>query len=267
MTDVLDAYIEGLERARYSDATLKARRRLIETMPAPLEMDREDIQTWWITRQLLPNGDPRAASSLSQERSHVRAFYQWCLEQGHIEGTNRADFIPKTRQEMRKADPVKEPELLILMEKAQGPMKLMIALASMAGLRAAEIAVVTWEDIDRNAGVIWARQGKGKKDRSVPLSAGFLGALGDPGKGLIIGKPMTPKAVSAAMERFLRSSGVDATAHKLRARFATRFLAATGDLVATAEAMGHASVSTTAMYAIASSDTMRRGAEAAGRIG
>jgi hypothetical protein len=31
--------------------------------------------------------------------------------------------------------------------------------------------------------------------------------------------------------------------------------------------MGHSSVATTALYAVASSDTMRRGAEAAGRIG
>lgn len=264
---VLTEHLAALERARYSDKTIKARRRVIETMPAdPTSMTREDIQTWWLTRQTLADGTSRAATSLSQERSHVRAFYQWCLENGHVD-TNPGDYIPKTRLQMRKADPVKEHELLVLMDNAKGPMKLMVALAAMAGLRSAEIAVVTWEDVDRAGGHLWVRLGKGNKDRSVPLSAGLLGALGDPGTGLIIGKPMTPKAVSAAMERFLRSSGVDATAHKLRARFATRFLAATGDLVATAEAMGHASVATTAMYAIASSDTMRRGAEAAGRIG
>jgi hypothetical protein len=42
---------------------------------------------------------------------------------------------------------------------------------------------------------------------------------------------------------------------------------ATGDAVAAAEVAGHAGVGTIMRYAVASSDTMRRGAEAAGRIG
>lgn len=39
-----------------------------------------------------------------------------------------------------------------------------------AGLRVSEIASLTIEDIDSQAGVICIRQGKGKKDRYVPLS-------------------------------------------------------------------------------------------------
>jgi site-specific recombinase XerC len=78
---------------------------------------------------------------------------------------------------------------------------------------------------------------------------------------------MTPKALSQAIGRFLRGQGIDYTAHKLRARYATRFLAATGDLAAAAEVLGHADLSSIGRYVIASSDTMRRGAEAAGRIG
>src|SRR5690606_27037707 len=106
--------------------------------------------------------------------------------------------------------------------------------------------------------------GKGSKDRSVPLSAGLLGALGDPGEGRIIGRVMTGKAVSMALGRYLRSRGVDYTAHKLRARYLTRFVAATGDLAAAAEVAGHADLSSIGRYVVASSDTMRRGAEAAG---
>ena len=81
------------------------------------------------------------------------------------------------------------------------------------------------------------------------------------------GKPMTGKAVSQAISRHMRRLGVDLSAHKLRARYATRFLAATGDLKAAADALGHADLSSISRYVIASSDTMRRGAEAAGRIG
>lgn len=78
---------------------------------------------------------------------------------------------------------------------------------------------------------------------------------------------MTPKALSQWLGRYMRARGVDFTAHKLRARYATRFLAATGDLKAAADALGHADLSSISRYVVASSDTMRRGAEAAGRIG
>ena len=91
--------------------------------------------------------------------------------------------------------------------------------------------------------------------------------LGEPGAGPIVGKAMTAKAVSAALGRYLRAHGSDFTAHKLRARYLTRFLAATGDAVAAAQVAGHSDLSSITRYAVASSDTMRRGAEAAGRIG
>lgn len=137
----------------------------------------------------------------------------------------------------------------------------------MAGLRSAEIAAIKWSDLDPGNGVLWVREGKGGKDRSVPLSAGLLAQLGDPGEGPIVGREMTPKALSLAIGRYLRSRGIDYTAHKLRARYATRFLAATGDLAAAAKALGHADLSSIGRYVVASDDTMRRGAEAAGRIG
>lgn len=263
---VLDDYLTTLERDRYSTATIDARRRILGTIPNPLNADRPAIQAWWETRQHRDDGQPRAAASLSAETSHVRAFYRWLIQQGHVT-TNAADWLPKVRTTHERPHPVQEGDLYQLMREAEPPMRQMLALGAMAGLRAAEIAAVRWEDIDRGNGILWVRLGKGSKDRSVPLSAGLLAELGDPAEGLIIGRKMTPRAVSMAVGRYLRAHGVDSTAHKLRARYATRFLAATGDLVATAEAMGHSSVATTALYAVASSDTMRRGAEAAGRIG
>jgi integrase len=188
------------------------------------------------------------------------------MSQGYTDH-NAADWLPRVRQKHTLATPVSEGDLFRAITDAPEPVRLMLVLGAMAGLRSAEIAVVTWENIDRGNGVLWVRDGKGGKDRSVPLSAGLLAELGNPGEGLIVGREMSAKAVSLVIGRHLRSRGIDLSAHKLRARYATRFLAATGDLVATAAAMGHADVSTTARYAVASSDTMRRGAEAAGRIG
>lgn len=266
MDDPVASHLAGLERDWYSPATIRARARVLATLDDPLSVDRQTIQDWWETRQTTGAGKRRVASSLSSEKSHLRAFYRWAILQGLID-INPTEWLPRPRQVTRKARPIQEGDLFRAISDAPEPMRQMLALGAMAGLRSAEIAAVTWEDVDRGNGVLWVRQGKGGKDRSVPLSAGLLTELGDPGTGLIIGKRMTPKAVSMAIGRYLRSRGVDYTAHKLRARYCTRFLAATGDLAAAAEVMGHADVATTSRYVIASSDTMRRGAEAAGRIG
>ena len=265
--DPIADHLDDLRRSRYSRAAITARERVLRSIPGDvLQADRETIQAWWKDRQERDGGQPRAASSLSQDASHLRAFARWAMMQGLVE-RNAADWLPKVRQKRPAPNPVTEAALYRAMQTATPEMRRMIALGAMAGLRAAEIAAVRWSDLDPGNGVLWVREGKGGKDRSVPLSAGLLSELGDPGEGLIVGKRMSAKAVSQAIGRYLRSCGVDFTAHKLRARYATRFLAATGDLAAAAEALGHSDLSSIGRYVIASSDTMRRGAEAAGRIG
>lgn len=266
MDDPIAAHLATVERDRYSRSTLVNRRRVLATLPDPLGMDRAATIHWWESRQVRADGEPRAASSLSAEKAHVSEFWRWAMREGLID-RNPADWLPKVRQAKTMAVVVPEGDLYRLLREADEPMRRMVALAAMAGLRSAEIAAVQWSDIDRDSGVLWVREGKGRKDRSVPLSAGLMAELGEPGEGPVIGKAMTAKAVSMAIGRYLRANGSDFTAHKLRARYLTRFLAATGDAVAAAQVAGHSDLSSITRYAVASSDTMRRGAEAAGRIG
>ena len=53
--------------------------------------------------------------------------------------------------------------------------------------------------------------------------------------------------------------------HKLRHRYATKGLAATGDLLAVRDALGHASVATTQLYTKVVGDKVRRVSEAAAK--
>lgn len=264
-------HLTQIKEQGYSPSTLTERERILETLPQDtLDLDRKQTKAWWDSRltRTLPSGEevPRSRRSLSSEASHVREFWRWCRVEGHL-NHNPSDWLPRQRLPKTKATYVTEGDLYRIMEAAEPPIRQMIALGALAGLRSAEIAAIQWEDIDRANGVLKVSEGKGGKDRSVPLNAGLLAALGDPGAGPIVGKHMTAKATSAAIGRHMRKHSVDLTAHKLRARFATRFLAATGDAVATAEVLGHSDLTNVLKYAIASSDTMRRGSEAAGRIG
>lgn len=266
MEDPIEAHLAAVARDRYSQATLTARKRVLRTIPNPLSTDRIETLQWWESRQTRPDGEPRAAVSLSGEKAHAAEFWRWALREGLIE-RNPADFLPKVRQAKTMAVVVPEGDLYRLLRDADPERRRMVALAAMAGLRSGDIAVVRWSDIDRDNGVLWIRKGKGSKDRTVPLSAGLMAELGDPGEGLIIGRELTAKNISTILGRYLRAHDSDFTAHKLRARYLTRFIAATGDAVAAAAVAGHSDLSSIMRYAVASSDTMRRGAEAAGRIG
>jgi integrase len=268
-SDVIGRHLADLHRARYSRSTIKERHRVLRSIPFDLlTLDRVKTQQWWETRQYRLDGNERSASALSQEASHLRRFCRWAMQQDLME-RNAGDWLPDVRQTSPAVRPIPEGDLHRAIEAAPEPMRRALALAALAGLRSEEIGAVQWEDIDRGNGVLWVRLGKGSKGRSVPLSSGLLVMLGDPGPDdtHIIGRPMTGKAVSQEISRYLHSQGLDYTAHKLRARYATRFLAATGDLKAAADALGHANLGSISRYVIASSDTMRRGAEAAGRIG
>lgn len=258
-------HLQHLHRDRYSPATIRERGRVLRSLPG-LTPDRAVIETWWSSRQQLASGEDRAATSLAAERSHARSFYAWAIER-ELVTANPIDWLPKVRQKTTTPRPTRESDLGKAYAAADPEMRRILALGAMAGLRSAEIAAITWQDIDPDAGVLRVRNGKGGKDRSIPLSADLLDALGEPSAGPVVGEALSAKAVSARVSRFLRSQGVESSAHKLRARFATRFLAETGDLEATRAVLGHASVATTQRYVIASSDVMKRGAAAAGRIG
>lgn len=267
MKDVIEQHLQHLADSRYANATLYERERVLRSVPSDiLSIDRKATMDWWESRLTMEDGVPRTASSLSQEASHFRRFFRWAMQQDLIE-RNPADWLPDIRKSKPGVRPVPEGDLHRLMVDAPDNMRRMIALAAMAGLRSAEIGAAKWSDIDRDNGVLHIELSKGNKGRTVPLSAGLMSYLGESEEGYIAGKQMTGKAVSQAIGRYMRSKGVDFTAHKLRARYATRFLAATGDLKAAADALGHADLSSIGRYVVADSDTMRRGAEAAGRIG
>lgn len=266
MEELIQQHLKYLSENRYSHATITARGKVLSRLPAHLDLDRQATQAWWATRQTKEDGVPRAASSLSSEASHAREFWRWAMMNGLLT-YNPGDWLPKVRQTSTMAVSVSEAQLSRALHNAEPPMRRMVALAAMAGLRSSEIAAIKWSDIDRDNGVLWVRLGKGGKDRSVSLSGGLLAELGEPEEGCMTGNQMNGKAVSMAIGRYLRSQDIDFSAHKLRARCATRFLAATGDAVAAAEMLGHSDLNSILRYAVASGDTMRRGAEAAGRIG
>ncbi|MCP4038543.1 MAG: tyrosine-type recombinase/integrase [bacterium] len=133
-------------------------------------------------------------------------------------------------------------------------------VAYSAGLRLGEVTNLRIPDIDSRRMVIHVRQGKGQKDRYVPLSRIVLEVLREHCRiarphdclfcGQREGRPITHSAVQRFVPRAGRAAGIkkQVTLHCLRHSFATHHLEAGTDLRTLQLLMGHASLQTTSRY-------------------
>ena len=131
----------------------------------------------------------------------------------------------------------------------------MLTLMADAGLRCMEVAQLQWSDIEiGDEAWLTVRDGKGGKDRVVPLGAMVIGRLRRYGwkqRGYVFlghnGRPIKESSVSVIANAHLARLGIPCTAHKLRARYATQ-AARVAPLPLVAELLGWSSLKTAQHY-------------------
>ena len=129
------------------------------------------------------------------------------------------------------------------------------------GLRISEALKLKPDDIDARRGFIHVRQGKGRRDRQVPIGKKLLGILREywrivrprgeylfPGK--VPGKPLTQKAISGPLRVATLAAGIrkHVTPHTLRHSYATHQLERGVNLRVIQAVLGHAKIETTIRY-------------------
>lgn len=146
----------------------------------------------------------------------------------------------------------------------------LLAVLYGAGLRRAEACALTVGDFDREAEAVEVRQGKGRKDRRVPLAAGSAVAIGawlaeikaaghsvakrEPLlrkvlRGDVIRGRLSPQGVGRAIERLAEAASIEELSpHDLRRTYAGDLLEAGVDIVHVQKNLGHASPEVTARY-------------------
>lgn len=181
----------------------------------------------------------------------LRVFYRWAVRHDHLV-TDPTVKVDTPKRPKYQPNPIPRPQLLDAIREAPSErVRIMLTLAGFAGLRAAEIAGLRAEHFDHDANNLRVT-GKGNKTRIVPMHPS-VAALVKPGdRGPVLawgGKPITPGAVSSALSRYLKGvRQLDHTGHHGRHSFGTTFYAASHDLLATSNAMGHGSTVTTQGY-------------------
>ncbi len=138
--------------------------------------------------------------------------------------------------------------------------RLLLQTAYACGLRILELMQLRVTDIDSSRMVVVVRQGKGRKDRLVPLSPRLLAELRAywhwqrPRTWLFPGQrptqPLTASNVQRLCQRLTEQLGFTkhVTPHTLRHSFATHMLEAGVDLLTLQAILGHSHLQTTALY-------------------
>lgn len=129
---------------------------------------------------------------------------------------------------------------------------LILLMLALTGVRASELLALRPCDI--TAEFIFVRKGKGSKDRTIPLAKTLAGPLKDYLKTAGVTPtarlfPIQRKRLYVIVKQYAMAAGInDVSPHTLRHYFATSLVEHGAQLRAVQELLGHADISTTAIY-------------------
>lgn len=136
------------------------------------------------------------------------------------------------------------------------------------GLRVGELCDLRVGDVDLTGGRLVVREGKGKRDRAIPLSEPTLAALrvylavrgGAETDHLFVfrERKIRPSLIAHRLRRYGKAVQVRVTPHQLRHTLATRLVNAGMDIVSIQRLLGHEKLTTTMVYACVHDVTVER---------
>ena len=168
--------------------------------------------------------------------------------------------LPKIRREKKLPRILSFQQVMHLLGVCDLYSKALLAVIYDCGLRAFETCTLKWNDINADRQQVLVKQGKGRKDRYVPVSPETLVVLRAyrkryPSMNYMFkmfgkDKPVNHAFIRARLKDALSKAGLDVmlTTHSLRHSHATHLLEAGEDIQTVQQRLGHKSVATTMIY-------------------
>ncbi len=207
-------------------------------------------------------------------------FFRWCVQQGFLEQNPVTDIeVPKLEKRI-PPKLTKQTALRLLEVVGNYPYEYrflryrnhaIFCVFVYAGLRKQELLNLRYSDIDLDNLTLFVRQGKGSKDRIIPICSMLAESLRkylDERKRLGKANPeffsslrgnegFTTEGLKRLVVQIRTSCGIHFTVHRLRHTFATLMLEGGCDIYSLSRLMGHSNIQTTTIYLAASAEHIR----------
>ncbi|MDT7831068.1 tyrosine-type recombinase/integrase [Flavobacteriaceae bacterium S356] len=266
--NIPEEFLLFLKRKRYSENTIKTYCSFLSEFigfisPKLLDnVEFEDIKRYI---NFLVNSKRVSSSTQNQAINALKCYYQNMLRWERF-----AISIERPRKEKKLPKVLSEQEVLKMIQVCDNlKHKLILSLLYSAGLRMSELLGLKKEDILYDKNLIFVRNGKGKKDRTMVLSDRIQQLLSiyldtfKP-KYFLFESLKRTKYSSSSVNKIVKSMAKKAgihknvSAHMLRHSFATHLLEQGLDLRYIQQLLGHGSSKTTEIYTHVSSKALSK---------
>ena len=226
-----------------------------------------------------PDGEPYRATTVSRALSTVRTFHRFAVREGIAEDDPTAGVVrPRLPRALPHPLTVEEVATILEAPRPEQPPGLrdraILELMYGAGLRVSELTGLDVDDLDVEAAAVRVL-GKGAKEREVPigrmardaidayLTRGRPALAGPRSRAALFlntrGGRLTRQSCARLLETYAHAAGIRrrVTPHDLRHSFATHLLEGGADVRVVQELLGHASVATTQIYTLVTTEHLR----------
>jgi site-specific recombinase XerD len=254
--------LEELQRRNYSQTTVNTYLKVVEDFARhfhrpPDELGKEQLRAYQVH---LLQERKLGVRTVGLHTAALRFFFCKTLKRMYP-----VEEVPYPRAPRRLPIILTKEEAIRLIDSASNLFhRAMLITMYSTGMRRAELCRLKVEDIDSTRMLIHIRQGKGGKDRDVPLSPKTLETLREywrwmkpqtylfPGtvNGSRADKPITPKVLWEACREAAQRAGITKPVrpHLLRHSFATHLVEGGADLPTVQALLGHTDLKPTSIY-------------------
>ena len=281
---LLQEHTTWLQVHNYSEATIKKRALYVRSfalwcldrdLSSPATISKPIIESFQrsLYRKRKKDGQPLSWGSQHLHLKEVRAFFAWLTKVNHIPFNPAAEIeLPRQPKTLPKAIlSADEVEQVLSQPDATTPLGLrdraILETFYSTGIRRAELCSLNLDDIHVDRQALFVNQGKGKKDRYVPIGMRALVwiaryveqardklLLDEKERTLFVtnvGEPINPDSLTEYSRRYIQAAGINkpGACHIFRHTMATLMHENGADLATIQIILGHEKTDTTQIYA------------------
>jgi integrase/recombinase XerD len=289
---LLEPFLESLRIRGFSDLTVRSRKRLIGRFCAfasergvenPTEVSGPMLERYqgFLFRSRTKEGKPLSFSTQSGHLSALKMFFKWLCKNRYIPHNPAFEItMPKRGHRLPRATlTVTEVETLLAQPDVNTPLGLrdrtILEVFYSTAIRRGELLRLCLSQLDIERGMVFIDQGKGKKDRYVPIGERALQWVqkylqdgrphlcgGKEERELFLsrdGAPMGASHLSERIRRYCTAAGLTkkGSCHLFRHSAATLMLEGGADIRFIQLMLGHSELSSTQVYTHVSAQKLK----------